>query len=50
VLIGPEGDFTPAEVDQALRAGFIPVSFGDFVLRVETAAVYIASILTYTAA
>jgi 16S rRNA (uracil1498-N3)-methyltransferase len=43
VLIGPEGDFTPAEVGLALKAGFIPVSLGDTVLRVATAAVAVAS-------
>ncbi len=47
VLIGPEGDFTPEEVNSAVKAGFIPVTFGDFVFRVETAAIYIASILQY---
>lgn len=43
VLIGPEGDFTPQEIRQALDAGFIPVSLGDTVLRVETAAIAAAS-------
>jgi 16S rRNA (uracil1498-N3)-methyltransferase len=47
VLIGPEGDFSPAETAAACKAGFIPVSFGPNVLRVETAALYIASILSY---
>jgi 16S rRNA (uracil1498-N3)-methyltransferase len=47
VLIGPEGDFTAGEVSAAIKAGFIPVSFGDFVLRVETACIYIASVLNY---
>jgi 16S rRNA (uracil1498-N3)-methyltransferase len=47
VLIGPEGDFTPTEVSLALKAGFIPVTFGDQVFRVETAALFIASILHY---
>jgi 16S rRNA (uracil1498-N3)-methyltransferase len=47
VLIGPEGDFSPVETASALRAGFIPVSFGRNVLRVETAAVYVTSILVY---
>jgi 16S rRNA (uracil1498-N3)-methyltransferase len=46
-LIGPEGDFTPEETDAALAAGFVPVSFGDFVFRVETAAVFAASVLHY---
>jgi 16S rRNA (uracil1498-N3)-methyltransferase len=45
VLIGPEGDFSSAEVALAKRAGFIPVSLGDLVLRVETAAVAIASFI-----
>jgi len=47
VLIGPEGDFTSGEISFAKKAGFIPVSFGDFVFRVETACLYIASILNY---
>lgn len=45
VLIGPEGDFTPEEVSQAKDAGFIPVSLGDLVLRVETAALATVSFL-----
>jgi len=45
VLIGPEGDFTPQEVDSAKRVGFIPVSLGDLVLRVETAALAVASFI-----
>ena len=39
VLIGPEGDFSPEEVQQALAAGFIPVSLGESRLRTETAAI-----------
>ena len=38
VLIGPEGDFSPAEIELALKAGFKPVSLGDSRLRTETAA------------
>ncbi len=38
VLIGPEGDFSPAEIEAARRAGFIEVSLGDMRLRTETAA------------
>lgn len=40
ILIGPEGDFTPEEVDYAVSAGFCPVTFGDTRLRTETAALY----------
>ncbi len=38
VLIGPEGDFSPEEVEQALAAGFKPVALGSSRLRTETAA------------
>jgi 16S rRNA (uracil1498-N3)-methyltransferase len=43
ILIGPEGDFTAEEVDTAVRAGFIPISLGSLVLRVDTAAVAVAA-------
>ncbi|MDE7388783.1 MAG: 16S rRNA (uracil(1498)-N(3))-methyltransferase [Muribaculaceae bacterium] len=43
ILIGPEGDFSPAEVQLALSSGFIPVSLGDNRLRTETAALFAAS-------
>lgn len=39
VLIGPEGDFSPAEVQAAMTAGFVPVSLGSSRLRTETAAI-----------
>lgn len=39
VLIGPEGDFSPEEVETAIQAGFIPVTLGHSRLRTETAAV-----------
>jgi len=38
ILIGPEGDFTPDEIDFAIQAGFIPVDIGPRRLRTETAA------------
>ena len=47
LLIGPEGDLTPEEMKQAVDAGAMPVSFGFQVLRVETAAIYGMSVLTY---
>ncbi len=43
VLIGPEGDFSDDEIALAERNGFLQVSLGDLVLRVETAAVAVAS-------
>lgn len=45
ILIGPEGDFTAEEVEAARKKGFIPVSLGDLVLRVETAALAVASFI-----
>jgi 16S rRNA (uracil1498-N3)-methyltransferase len=39
VMIGPEGDFDPAEVEAALKSGFVPVTLGDSRLRTETAAI-----------
>lgn len=37
LLIGPEGGFDQAEVDLAIRQGFVAVSLGPRVLRTETA-------------
>lgn len=39
ILIGPEGDFSPSEVELAQAAGFTPISLGNSRLRTETAAV-----------
>ncbi len=47
LLVGPEGDFTPEETAAALAAGFLPVSLGDIVLRVETATLFCLSALRY---
>ncbi|MBV8225470.1 MAG: 16S rRNA (uracil(1498)-N(3))-methyltransferase [Verrucomicrobia bacterium] len=47
MVIGPEGDFTPAEISWAKSAGCIPVSLGPIVLRTETAAIYSLSVLAY---
>jgi len=45
VLIGPEGDLTPAELAAAQAAGAVPVSFGPLTLRVDTAALCALSVL-----
>jgi 16S rRNA (uracil1498-N3)-methyltransferase len=39
VLIGPEGDFSPAEIALAKDLGFVPVSLGNNRLRTETAGI-----------
>lgn len=43
ILIGPEGDFSPGEVELAIENGFIPVHLGASRLRTETAAVVACS-------
>ena len=47
MLVGPEGDFTPAELSLARRHGCQPITLGPIILRVETAAIYCLSILSY---
>lgn len=39
ILIGPEGDFSPEEIDLALKNGFQIISLGESRLRTETAAI-----------
>jgi len=47
IAIGPEGDFTPEEVKQAMNAGFKPVSLGSRVLKSDTAGLAVLAILDY---
>src|SRR5438132_6825786 len=47
MLIGPEGDFTPAELTLARRQECYPITLGPIILRVETAAIYCLSVLSY---
>ncbi|MDQ8199492.1 RsmE family RNA methyltransferase [Pelagicoccus enzymogenes] len=46
-LIGPEGDFTPEEYEEAAQNGFLPTRLGPYVMRSETAAVHALSILQH---
>lgn len=45
--IGPEGDFSPGEVDAIEKSGARPITLGPLILRSETAAVYTLSIISY---
>jgi 16S rRNA (uracil1498-N3)-methyltransferase len=45
ILIGPEGDFTPEEIEQAIQHHFIAVSLGNNRLRTESAGVVSASLM-----
>jgi len=47
VIVGAEGGFSKEEVASAVRCGFISVSLGKNILKVETAAVTILSIIQY---
>lgn len=47
VLIGPEGDFTPAEIALARSHGCQPITLGPIILRTETAAIYCLSVLAH---
>jgi len=47
MLVGPEGDFTPAELALAKSHGCRPITLGPIILRVETAAIYCLSVLSY---
>ena len=46
-VIGPEGGISDNEEAKLNDLGFVSVSLGNRVLRVETAAIYVASILSY---
>lgn len=47
VWVGPEGDFTPAEMSAIKSASALPITLGRLVLRSETAAIYSLSVLNY---
>lgn len=46
-VIGPEGGFSPKEEQLLMDNGFECTTLGKRVLRVETAAIYVASIINY---
>jgi 16S rRNA (uracil1498-N3)-methyltransferase len=47
LLIGPEGDFTPGEIELAILHDFIPVSIGKNRLRTETAGVVVCQTMNF---
>jgi 16S rRNA (uracil1498-N3)-methyltransferase len=47
ILVGPEGDFTPAELAMAKSQGCRPITLGPIILRAETAALYCLSVLAH---
>lgn len=47
ILIGPEGDFTDMEVQEAKKSGYIPISLGSSRLRTETAGIAACSLIYF---
>jgi 16S rRNA (uracil1498-N3)-methyltransferase len=47
IFIGPEGDFTPDEVELAAAAGCQKVSLGTTVLKVDTAAIFTVALARF---
>ncbi|MFU8818732.1 MAG: 16S rRNA (uracil(1498)-N(3))-methyltransferase [Desulfurivibrio sp.] len=47
VMIGPEGGFSPEEIQRAKNCGFLPVGLGRRTLRAETAAIAAIALLQY---
>ena len=47
ILVGPEGDFTPAEMGLAKSHGCVGITLGPIILRTETAAIYCLSVLSH---
>ena len=47
LFIGPEGGFSPGEVQAAQSRGVLPIGLGPRILRTETAAVVAASLIFY---
>ncbi len=48
LMIGPEGDFSRAEIAQAVATGWQPVSLGSSRLRIETAAIAATAAVYFT--
>lgn len=47
VAIGPEGDFTPEEMEAAVKAGFKIVNLGPRVLKSDTAGLAVLAVINY---
>ena len=47
MIIGPEGGLSANEAELAQQAGFHPVSLGRTILRTETAALAVLSMIQY---
>lgn len=46
-VIGPEGGISEREENMLISYGYVPITLGKRIMRVETAAIYIASIINF---
>ena len=47
MIVGPEGGFEPKEEQSIIDLGFIPVTLGNTIMRVETVPIFLLSVLNY---
>lgn len=47
LIVGPEGGFDPKEENKLIELGFIPVTLGNTILRVETVPIFLISAINY---
>ena len=47
VVIGPEGGLSPKEEDKFIKMGYLPITLGNRIMRVETVPLFILSIINY---
>ncbi len=47
MIVGPEGGFEPNEERSIIDLGFIPVTLGNTIMRVETVPIFLLSVLNY---
>lgn len=47
IVVGPEGGLSSNEEDSLIKDGFIPVTLGNLIMRVETVPIYLLSVINY---
>ena len=47
LIVGPEGGFDPKEETNLIELGFIPVTLGNTILRVETVPIFLIGAINY---
>lgn len=47
IVVGPEGGLSNREEEKLISSGYIPVSLGERIMRVETVPLYIMSVVNY---